>query len=430
MARKAPKKKAAKKKAVKKAVKGAMKKAATKPAARRPRVTRQPGFDALVSELASLRRAVERLTATLGAARGIDARLDDATITAGRRAAARAAGPSVADRFPFGVWQSNDAAQRWRLDFNDNGCEWTERAPSGATLVRRVELHRVGTSWRIQRPNDREVLRFLGASPGVADAIVAANPQPSFIDLDILADQIAGEWNGVRWTLDAQGNLGSIEQPGSNPSTIKQYALVRQGDDAQWFTVAKGQLTFDQEGHEGTIFHSRWLHWPGGASGVTLGRGYDMGQRTAASVRAELVAAGVAQAAAAVFAGGAGLTGAAASDFVSQKRKVCGNLTPGQQQRLFAAVYQELEDDTKRICNKADVVQKFGAVDFATLDARIWTVVVDLRFRGDYTPQARNVIQKAVVRNDLAAFRTAIADRSKWPNVPPVRFGARVAALG
>ena len=35
------------------------------------------------------------------------------------------------------------------------------------------------------------------------------------------------------------------------------------------------------------------LHWPGGASGVTLGPGYDMKGRKAAAVKADLIAIGV-----------------------------------------------------------------------------------------------------------------------------------------
>lgn len=35
------------------------------------------------------------------------------------------------------------------------------------------------------------------------------------------------------------------------------------------------------------------LHWPGGASGVTLGPGYDMKDRSAASVTVDLQAIGI-----------------------------------------------------------------------------------------------------------------------------------------
>jgi hypothetical protein len=41
--------------------------------------------------------------------------------------------------------------------------------------------------------------------------------------------------------------------------------------------VERGQFLFDLEGTEGDRYHSRAPHWPGGNSGVTIGRGYDLG---------------------------------------------------------------------------------------------------------------------------------------------------------
>jgi len=88
-----------------------------------------------------------------------------------------------------------------------------------------------------------------------------------------------------------------------------------------------------------------------------------------------------------------------------------------------------LEADARRICQKPDVVAKFGAVDFMRLDARIWTVTVDLRFRGDYTPASRALIHKSIADNDVATFRRLLSTAANWTGVPPARFNARVAAL-
>lgn len=60
---------------------------------------------------------------------------------------------------------------------------------------------------------------------------------------------------------------------------------------------------------------SNHLHWPTGSSGVTLGAGYDMRERTEARVSADLVAVGVAKDVADKVAKGAGLTGKAAKKF-------------------------------------------------------------------------------------------------------------------
>ena len=57
--------------------------------------------------------------------------------------------------------------------------------------------------------------------------------------------------------------------------------------------VSKGQLTFDSEGHEGGIFHTRRAHHPSKESGVTIGRGYDLREKTEAEVRSDFTKAGI-----------------------------------------------------------------------------------------------------------------------------------------
>ena len=45
-------------------------------------------------------------------------------------------------------------------------------------------------------------------------------------------------------------------------------------------------MTFDAEGNDdsNSIYFSRVIHWPGGISGVTIGRGYDFGHRGSADL--------------------------------------------------------------------------------------------------------------------------------------------------
>jgi hypothetical protein len=43
--------------------------------------------------------------------------------------------------------------------------------------------------------------------------------------------------------------------------------------------VAKGQATYNSEGNEGGKYHSRKAHHPTAASGVTIGRGYDLKEK-------------------------------------------------------------------------------------------------------------------------------------------------------
>lgn len=84
--------------------------------------------------------------------------------------------------------------------------------------------------------------------------------------------------------------------------------------------------------------------------------------------------------------------------------------------------------DVARICTKRDVEERYGRTDFDALDARIRDVLVDLRYRGDYTGATRRRVQPPVVANDVAALRTVMADESWWRNqlgVPADRFRRR-----
>jgi LysM repeat protein len=86
--------------------------------------------------------------------------------------------------------------------------------------------------------------------------------------------------------------------------------------------------------HEAQRGVSNHLHWPGGASGVTLGPGYDMRGRSADSIVRDLTAVGVDRSTATRIAGAAGLTGSAASNFASANRNLV-SLTPAQEQALL-----------------------------------------------------------------------------------------------
>jgi hypothetical protein len=336
------------------------------------------------------------------------------------------------DYFPFGVWESDDAGKRWKLDFNENGCIWIEKNAAGQTLRSEAALVKQGPQWKIERANTAAVLTFFGTAANAVGQILAQQPKASFMLLELHdqpGERLVSHWNGLRWTLKPDGSLERIEQPGSTPATRRDYNLPRVGNDATYYTVPKGQITFDSEGTERGTYHSRFLHFPGGASGVTLGRGYDMKQRAEASVKADLMAAGVETNLAQRFAAGAELQGAEASAFVSNNRNVLGNISPGQQKRLFDTVYQGMEDDVRRICGLPAVVQRYGAVDFAILSPVILNTLVDLRFRGDYTPASRQIIQSSVVSNDLRAFGQALRNRDNWTNVPNDRFQRRVSYL-
>ncbi|MFE8070092.1 hypothetical protein QQM79_03450 [Marinobacteraceae bacterium S3BR75-40.1] len=191
----------------------------------------------------------------------------------------------------------------------------------------------------------------------------------------------------------------------------------------------KGRLTWEAEGHEGGRYHSRILHVPSASSGLTIGRGYDLKERSRAEVTRDLAAAGLAPDRATVLAGAVHLAGEAAEQFIIDQDLLDFEITPGVQLALFETVYEAMEQDVIRICTKRDVVERYGRTDWGTLDARIRDTLVDLRFRGDYTPVTRRQIQPPVVANDLVAFRQVMGQQSLWSRVPADRFQRRVRYL-
>ena len=85
-----------------------------------------------------------------------------------------------------------------------------------------------------------------------------------------------------------------------------------------YLKVTKGQVTFDSEGdnNKKSHFYSKKPHVPGKWSGVTIGRGYDMGQKSKAQIISDLTKAGISRERATKLAAGAGLKGQSARNFL------------------------------------------------------------------------------------------------------------------
>lgn len=147
------------------------------------------------------------------------------------------------------------------------------------------------------------------------------------------------------------------------------------------FIVRRGQVTFDAEGNEtsGSPYFSRHLHWPGGASGVTLGRGYDMRYRTSNTVYSDLTAAGVEPSLSRKFARGAGLYGQAARDFVHMNKYAFGMMSPEAQRVLFEdVIYPRYEEAAQR---RYGIFIAPDSVQWEELDERIRDVAVDFTYQ-------------------------------------------------
>jgi len=204
----------------------------------------------------------------------------------------------------------------------------------------------------------------------------------------------------------------------------------KKNDNDRVLAPSVGGLTWAAEGQESGRFYSRKIHWPTGAnSGVTIGRGYDMGQRSKALVQADLISADVLKQVAIKLSAGAGLRGNDAAKFVRENQELLPELTAQQELALFSKVtYPRYENEARRIATKPDVVQAYGALDVDELkktQPELSSVLVDLLYRGDYTTGTRKILQKALVAGDKAQVCDALKEINKNNQVPPARAAAR-----
>lgn len=129
--------------------------------------------------------------------------------------------------FLSGVWESSDPIKRFKLEITKMNCIWTERTQSGQTIVKTMEIKKENGIYKIYRPNDNEVLTFLGYQNTIRSQILARGANPSYIDIKrIDGKNLQGLWNGIIIIKDASANLKEIKQPGSTPA--KQFNFVRQ----------------------------------------------------------------------------------------------------------------------------------------------------------------------------------------------------------
>lgn len=188
----------------------------------------------------------------------------------------------------------------------------------------------------------------------------------------------------------------------------------------------EGLLTWEAEGQEGGPFHSRKLHVPGPTSGLTIGRGYDCKTKSTTKIVRELTQCGVDGSEALIISGAAGLRGPDAEAFIIENDLLDWEISSEGQLKLFKVSYEEHKGEVRRLSNKPDAVSAYGSKPLEELDWRIREMLIDISFRGDYSPNCRKIIQKAAMENDLAEFKKLIEDRSLWENVPNERFRLRV----
>lgn len=217
---------------------------------------------------------------------------------------------------------------------------------------------------------------------------------------------------------------------------VENLIVMDDDNDLKWLKVDRGQLTFDVEGNDRDdpgdplhMYFSRKVHWPGGVSGVTIGRGYDLGQRP--SPENDLASVGIKEPLLSWLLGAKGLSGTEARNYLNTASQEIRKtfITRKQQYQLFVPVYEFMKSEVIRISDKDDAVALYGRLNWDSLDPKIQDLAVDLIYRGDYTGNSRSLIQRHMTNNNLSAFSSVLCDRSKWGNVPEDRFNKRVDYL-
>lgn len=185
--------------------------------------------------------------------------------------------------------------------------------------------------------------------------------------------------------------------------------------------VRQGQITFDAEGHDyitaippfrshRTPYFSRILQWPGGNSGVTLGRGYDMGSRSRGEVFATLRRVGIEEYQAVICSKAAGLRGNQAKQFVAVFGPMVGEITHQQQISLFGIAYQKKLSEAKSSYYRHTETNK-DAPQWEELDTKIRDVVVDIFYQGVHD---KNTLFSIVLKNNKQELESYIQQDSKY----------------
>ncbi|WP_261642560.1 pesticin C-terminus-like muramidase [Erwinia mallotivora] len=174
-------------------------------------------------------------------------------------------------------------------------------------------------------------------------------------------------------------------------------------------------LTFRAEGNNfrGSRYYSRKIHWPGNspacgknASGVTIGRGFDLGNRTKTEVFQYLIRAGVHSEQAGKIAEGAGLTHCRAAEFVKNNKESTGEITEIQQLRLFQIIWSEYFNNASDFYHRRKMP---GSLPWDKLAPEIKEVFVDIFYQGRmtidrvnfFTNNDKNAIIKLIRSNSL-----------------------------
>ena len=157
-------------------------------------------------------------------------------------------------------------------------------------------------------------------------------------------------------------------QPAAAKPAASMPAVMRASAEGRLFIIR----------HEGQKGVSNHLHHPSAGSGVTIGPGYDMKDRTRDDIAADLEAVDVPSAAAAAASAGAGLTGAPADAFCKANKHLL-DLSDAQQSNLLGFIIGRYEKRVQRAVQVPLAQSQFDAlVSFAYNPGGGWKAATHL----------------------------------------------------
>jgi peptidoglycan hydrolase-like protein with peptidoglycan-binding domain len=198
--------------------------------------------------------------------------------------------------------------------------------------------------------------------------------------------------NGRTWHNLYSGN--------SSPAPVSIKPKKNNHPISGLLSVRAGQVTFNAEGNDipGSPYFSRVIHWPGNVlSGVTIGRGYDLGNRTVNAIYNDLTRSGVPKHQATMISEGAMKKGEEARLFVKNNRDRMGDISHAMQVNLFELIYSDYVSRARNNYNKW-TGKYSGRVQWQDLKSVIRDILVDFVYQGFTRGEAP---MKAGMYNDI-----------------------------
>ncbi|QWT41095.1 pesticin C-terminus-like muramidase [Dickeya dadantii] len=246
----------------------------------------------------------------------------------------------------------------------------------------------------VSRPAQQAVRPSMPASRPAQQAVQppmpASRPAQQAVQPSVPASRPAQQ--SVRPSMPASlpeiAELRPTTSAGINSQSEPTESVSAQGNSRHTPTVLKGKVTYDAEGSEerGQYF-SRQIHYPesndpsvAAKTGVTIGRGYDMGERTQAQVYNDLIAAGIPTSRASRISAAAGKKGINAKRFVNSNQDI-GEITTEQQINLFNNIYPAYESRAQ-LRYKEKTKGMSNVTKWEDLNPAIRDILVDIVYQG------------------------------------------------